>query len=330
MGDALAEQNASQSGMGTDARQAPGTPDEVESFELTDVTGRTVTIEGPVERIILGDARQIYIVAALQPRNPVNTIIGWRDDLRQFDGDTYAKYMVIFPDVQCIAEFGSPYSGEFRVERAIALEADVVTLNLGGLERAREAGMIEQLDEVGILVVVIDYLQEPLENTVPSTYLLGRLLGEEDRAQEEEDFYQQQVNLVHFRVAQLEEEKPVVFMDTAAGIQTAEIFCRTFGQANLGLLVERAGGVNLGSELVPGWSGEVNSAQIIVADPDVIIGTGSNWFPYSPDGDFVSLGYFTEPADARRRLQKLGRERPGSSKLQAVKTGRHHTVWLQC
>ena len=78
-----------------------------------------------------------------------------------------------------IAEFGSPYSGEFSVERAIALEADVVTLNLGGLERAKEAGMIEQLAEVGIPVVVIDFRQEPLENTVPSTYLLGRLMGDD-------------------------------------------------------------------------------------------------------------------------------------------------------
>ena len=119
--DALAEQGAEQTGTGSDARQAPGTPDEVESFELTDVAGRTVTIEGPVERIILGEARQIYIVAALQPGNPFNKIIGWRDDLRRFDGDTYSKYKEIFPEVESIAEFGSPYSGEFSVERAIAL-----------------------------------------------------------------------------------------------------------------------------------------------------------------------------------------------------------------
>ena len=327
--EALAEQNAANPASPAPDRPAPATSAAAESFDLTDVAGRTVTIEGPVERIILGEARQIYIVAALQPGNPFNKIIGWRDDLRRFDGDTYRKYQELFPEVESIAEFGSPYSGEFSVERAIALEADVVTLNLGGLERAREAGMIEQLAAVGIPVVVIDYRQEPLENTVPSTYLLGRLLGEEERAQEVVDFYLQQVNLIYSRVAQLDEEKPAVFMDTAAGIQTAEICCRTFGRANLGLLVERAGGINLGSELVPGWSGEVNPEQIIVADPDVIIGTGSNWFPYSPDGDFVSLGYFTTSDDARERLQKLGRKRPGWSELQAVQNGRHHTVWHQ-
>ena len=308
---------------------AGGAEDTPSTFTLTDVAGRAVTIQRPIERIILGEARQIYIVAALQPGNPFDKIIGWRDDLRKFDADTYEKYKQIFPEVDDVAEFGSPYSGEFSVERAIALEADVVTLNLGGLARAREAGMIEQLAAVGIPVVVIDFRQEPLENTVPSTYLLGRLLGQEERAQEIVDYYLQQVNLVYSRMAQLEGGKPLVFMDRAAGIESAEICCRTFGQANLGLLVERAGGINMGSSLVPGWAGDLNPEQILVADPDVIIGTGSNWTPYNPDGDFVSMGYFTSVEDARQQLIELAEKRPGWSELQAVKNGRHHSVWHQ-
>ena len=188
-----------------------------------------------------------------------------------------------------IPEFGSPYSGEFSVENAIALQADVVTLNLGGLERAKEAGMIDQLAAVGIPVVVIDYRQFPLENTVPSTILLGRLFDQEERAQEIVDFYLQQVNKVYSRIEGIEKDKPTVLVDTAAGIQGAENCCRTYGRANLGLMVERAGGINIGSELVPGWSGTLNPEQIFVADPDVIIATGSNWFTYNPEGDFLSL-----------------------------------------
>ena len=228
-----------------------------------------------------------------------------------------------------IPEFGSPYSGEFSVENAIALEADVVTLNLGGLERAIAAGMIDQLAEVGIPVVVIDYRQFPLENTVPSTILLGRLFGQEERAQEIVDFYLQQVNKVYSRIEGIEKEKPTVLVDTAAGLQGAENCCRTYGRANLGLMVERAGGINMGSELVPGWSGTLNPEQINVEDPDVIIATGSNWFTYNPEGDFVSLGYFTEPADARERLKALGQGRPGWSELSALNNGRHHVVWHQ-
>ena len=324
VGRAVAEALAAQQDM------QPAAQDDAGPIVLTDIVGRTVTIERPVERIILGEARQIYIAAALQPGNPFNKIVGWRDDLRRFDGDTYKKYLEKFPEAANIEEFGSPYSGEFSVERAIALEADVVTLNLGGLERAQEAGMIDQLAEVGIPVVVIDYRQEPLENTVPSTILMGRLLGQEERAQEIVDFYLQQVNAVYSRVAQIEvEDKPVAFIEPAAGINSASECCRTWGEANMGLLIERAGGVNMGSELIPGWSGTLNPEQILVADPDLIIVTGSNWYAYIQDGDFVSLGYFTAPADARESLAGLADKRSGWNDLQSVGDGRLHAVWHQ-
>ena len=320
--EALAAQEAERSA----STQSEAAPD---SILLTDIAGRTVNIDMPVERIILGEARQIYIAAALQPGNPFNKIVGWRSDLRQFDADTYNKYMEIYPEVVDIPEFGSPYSGDFSVEKAIALEADVVTLNLGGLERAREAGMIDQLAAVRIPVVVIDYRQFPLENTVPSTILLGRLFDQEERAQEIVDFYLQQVNKVYSVVEGIEKEKPLVLIDRAAGIQSAADCCRTYGSSNLGLMVERAGGVNLGTDLLPGWSGTLNAEQIFVSDPDVIIATGSNWFTYNPEGDFVSMGYFTEPEDARMRLKALGEKRPGWTELRALKESRHHVVWHQ-
>ena len=139
---AVAEALATQEAQRQPVMQAEQKPD---SIVLTDIAGRAVTIDMPVERIILGEARQIYIAAALQPGNPFNKIVGWRNDLRRFDADTYNRYKEIFPEVADIPEFGSPYSGEFSVENAIALQADVVTLNLGGLERAKEAGMIDQL-----------------------------------------------------------------------------------------------------------------------------------------------------------------------------------------
>lgn len=241
---------------------------EPDSIILTDIAGRTVTIDMPVERIILGEARQIYIAAALQPGNPFNKIVGWRSDLRQFDADTYNKYLERYPQVADISEFSSPYSGDFSVEKAISLDTDVVTLNLGGLDRARESGMIDQLSAVGIPVVVIDYRQFPLENTVPSNILLGRLFGEEERAQEIVDFYLQQVNKVYSVIESVETEKPLVLLDRAAGIQSAADCCRTYASANLGLMIERAGGVNLGSDLLPGASGTLNAEQIFVSDPE--------------------------------------------------------------
>ena len=323
---AVAEALAAQEAQAQAQQQVQDTPD---SIVLTDVAGRTVEVEMPVERVILGEGRQIYIVAALQPGNPFDRIVGWRDDLRRADADTYNKYKEVFPELVDIPEFGSPYSGEFSVEKAIAVDADVVTLNLGGLDRAIEAGVIDQLAEVGIPVVVVDYRQEPLENTVPSTILLGRLFGQGERAQEIVDFYLQQVNQVYSRIDQIEKEKPLVFLDRAAGIRGSDDCCRTFGRANLGLIIERAGGLNIGSDLIPGWAGTLNPEQVIVSNPDVIIATGSNWYAINADGGFVSMGYFTDPADSRLALKNLADDRPGWTNLGAVNQGRYHAVWHQ-
>ena len=73
----------------------------------------------------------------------------------------------------------------------------------------------------------------------------------------------------------------------------------------------------------------MNPEQIIVTDPDVIIATGSNWFTYNPDGDFVSMGYYTDPADSRLAMRNLAEGRPGWNNLSAVTGGRYHVVWHQ-
>ncbi|MDE2686866.1 MAG: ABC transporter substrate-binding protein [Chloroflexota bacterium] len=312
----------------TDLNASDGTDEEPSSFVLTDVAGRTVTINRPVERILLFEGRQLYVVAGLQPGNPFDKIVGWGGDLKGLDVDAYEKYKEKFPEIDDIADFGFGGSVEdFSVEWAIDLEVDVITLDLDGLRPAQETGMVEQLAEAGIPIVVIDYRHEPLENTVPSTYILGRLFDQQERAQEIVDFYLQQVNVVYSRVGQLETEKPLVFLDIAGGFEGAENCCLSNGRGNLGLMVERAGGINLGSELVPGVFGMVNAEEILVSRPDVIVATGGNAPPYNTYGDLVTLGYFSQPDEARSTLARLGEGRPGWSELPAINNGRHHAVW---
>jgi iron complex transport system substrate-binding protein len=307
-------------------------PAEPASVTVTDIAGRTVTIKQPVERIILGEGRQMYIVAALEPDDPFKRIAGWRDDLRTADLDTFNKYKEKYPDIVNIPQFGDPSSGEFSVEQALALEPDVFILNLGALEGAREAGLLDQLAEVGVPTVVIDYREDPLANTLPSTLLLGRILQQEEKAQEVGDFYLQQVNQVYSRIANLEGPQPTLFIDRApgAGFFGDASCCATFGRANLGLLVEKAGGVHLGSDMIPGWAGEINPEQVLVADPQVIVATGSNWSfsVETDDPSYVRLGYLATPDEARAALQKLA-ERPGWDGLTAVQNGKFNAIWHQ-
>jgi ABC-type Fe3+-hydroxamate transport system substrate-binding protein len=104
-------------------------PSQASDITVTDIVGRTVTVKAPVECMLL-EGRQLYIVAMLEPDNPFRRVVGWRDDLIKNDLDAFEKYKAKFPEAADIPIFGNAANGEFSVEQAIALEPDVVVLNL--------------------------------------------------------------------------------------------------------------------------------------------------------------------------------------------------------
>lgn len=295
---------------------------------VTDVVGRSVTVKAPAQRLLLGEARLLYLISLLDRENPFQYIVGWPPDLKTADLDTYNKYQEKFPKLAEIPELGTIASGGFSAERAIELKPDLLVLSYDTYGPARDSGLIEKLERVGIPSLVVDFRQQPLENTVPSTLLLGRLLDRTAQAQRFVDYYLGQVNQVYSRVEGLKSQPSTAFIFRAPGLLEC---CATFGRANLGLLVERAGGSNLGSGRIPGWAGTLNPEQILTSDPDLIVATGSNWAHAAgkqPNVQYISLGYGAKPAEARAQLARLT-ELPGWSGLQAVRNRRVHAVWHQ-
>jgi iron complex transport system substrate-binding protein len=219
-----------------------------------------VTVKAPVESVLLGEGRQIYVEAALELEDPFKRVVDWPDDFRTTDLDAYDRYKARSPKMASLPVFGSPNQGGFSAEKAIALKPDVVILSLDGYRPSKEI-IVPQLEKAGIPTVV-DFRQYPFENTVPSAILMGKLFGREARAQQLVDFYIKHINRVYDRVEEIEKsrkQKPLAFIYRAAGSGDC---CGTFGRGNMGLFVERARGVNLGSETLPGWSGTVNPESV--------------------------------------------------------------------
>ena len=294
---------------------------------VTDVVGRTVTVKTPVQRVILAEGRQTYIVASLDSDNPFKRVVGWGDDLRTADYDSYVKYQEKFPSLTEIPVFGSPQSGTFSVEKAVELQPDVVIFSLDSYAPARDSGLIDTLAKVNIPSVIIDFRQQPLETTVPSILLVGRLFGQEANAQAVADYYTQQVNLVFARIEKVKAPSPTVFILRAAGLLEC---CGTFGRANLGILEERAGATNIAAGLFPGWSGTLNPEKVLTQRSGhhrrhrLELGLLARSVP----GNYVPFGYNTTPEQARAALRGLT-DQPGWSGLKAVQSGRFYGVWHQ-
>ncbi|WP_425102388.1 ABC transporter substrate-binding protein [Tropicibacter sp. S64] len=294
---------------------------------VTDITGREVTLDGPADRVILGEGRQIFFAAVLDGEDPFARVVGWRDDLLQASPESYALYAEKFPQIADIPTFGGFKDGTFDIEQAVALDPDVMILNLEAKAATDEAGYEEKLAKVGIPIVYVDFREKPFEHTAQSMQIIGQLFGKEDRAAEFNAFYEAQIARVTDVIAAQEDlDRPLVFVERAGGY--SEDCCMSFGHGNFGTFVELAGGQNMAKPFIPGTFGTINAEQVIASDPDQIVVTGGNWEAYVPGGAWVGVGPGSDQAEARRKLAAL-MQRPGFTGVKAVENGDVHAIWHQ-
>ncbi|MCG7599453.1 ABC transporter substrate-binding protein [Halomonas sp. McH1-25] len=293
---------------------------------VTDIAGREVTVDAPVDRIILGEGRQIYLLSVLEPENPFARVVGWREDFPQADPDNYAQYAAEFPQLKTLPTFGGFKDGTFDVEQAAALQPDVVFMNIEAKAATEEASYDDKLAKLGIPIVYVDFREDPLQHTIPSMRLMGQLMGEEDRAEAFIDFSEAQMKRVTDVIGSANPERPDVFVDRAGGY--SEDCCMSFGDGNFGEYVELAGGNNIAADIIPATFGTLNPEQIIAANPDHVVVTGGSWDAYVPGGAWVGVGPGADPEAARAKLEALT-ERTAMTGIKAVENNDFHAIWHQ-
>ncbi len=299
------------------------------SAQITDAAGRTVDLDLPAKRVIVGEARQIHVIAALRGEKTFDTIVGWRDDLLTKDPDSYKAYVERFPQIEKLPRFGYVPQGDFSLETAIALSPDIITLNLEAEKSAKESGFEDKAGAAGIKVVYLDFRINPDKNSENSIRILGQIFGAEQRAEDFIAYRRAQIALVTDRLAVVKDlKRPDVFIERSPGISGENNCCRTFGPVNFGAMVDQAGGHNIGADVIKTTFGDLNPEQLVVADPDHVIVTGSNWAAESDINQFVPVGRGADMPLARERLENLMTRTPFPT-LKAVREGNVHAAWHQ-
>ena len=297
--------------------------------EITDVTGRKVELDLPAKRVIVGEARQIHVIATLKGDKTFENIVGWRDDLLKKDPDSYTAYVERFTQIEKLPRFGYLPQGDFSLETAITLSPDVITLNLETEKTAKESGFEEKAAAAGIKIVYLDFRIDPDRNSEASIEILGKLFGADERAKEFTAYRRAEIARVTDRLASAKDlKRPNIFIERSPGISGENNCCRTFGPANFGAMVDLAGGHNIADGIIKTTFGDLNPEQLVVADPDHVIVTGSNWAAESDINQFVPLGLGADVALSRERLANLMTRTP-FPELKAVKQGNVHAVWHQ-
>ncbi|KAG0162236.1 Ferrisiderophore receptor Irp6A [Apophysomyces sp. BC1015] len=304
------------------AGAVPTTAPTASHQTVVDVAGRRVSVPVHPRRILLGESRLLMAVALLEGAHPLANIVGWQGDLDARDPQTFDVYAKRFPSIRQIPLIGKATEHSVSSEKALSLKPDLAIFTFGGEGPGRYNALVQQLEEAGTAVVFVDFRQHPMRNTLPSMRLLGEVLGRQAEADAYIRFYTEHLAHIKDTIRDVPPvQRPTVFVDLLAGAWGA--CCHTAGHGSFGEFVEAAGGRNIAADLLPGALGDISMEQLIVAQPDVYVVTGSWMRPGAPS---LHVGALTSARDARQSLAALI-SRPGYGALKAIRDGRAYGIW---
>ena len=299
-------------------------PALADPIEVTDIVGRRVTIERPVERFVISEGRYIPLLALLRPDRPVDGLVGMMTTLGWTQPELERQLYARFPEARDIPLFGHKSADSVSVERIIDLAPQLAIFGIGDHgPGAENAELVAQLEAAGIAVLFIDFRMDPLNNTLPSIDLIGRVLGEETRADAYAAFYRAHRQAVLETVATAT-TRPTVFLQVHPGRRDC---CWGMADGMLGPFVELAGGRNIADGTAPGPTTQHTAEFLIVEDPQVWIGTASGTSEEYARGDPpVAVGPGMTAETGRDSLRRYLAQ-PEFAALSAVRTGRAHALW---
>lgn len=290
---------------------------------LTDFDGQKITLNKEPQRIVVQDGRDILALALLDRANPFQRVVAWNNLLKKSDGQTWQLMAGKWPQATRITDMGFSDKGEVNLESVIAQRPDLMIAQLRSKPSLTQTGVLAKLAQLGIPVMFIDTFKNPVKDAPASITLLGEALNREQEAQQYTQFYQQHYQAIQDKVRTVS-PKPRVFIEAKAGLAGLESCCFTHGHVGWGSMVEAVGATNIGSELLPGATGDVSLEKVIAMKPDAYIVSGSQWA--SKNNAAVPFGYGVTQQQVDAAFNNM-KQRPGFAQLQPVKQGHFYGVY---
>ena len=284
-------------------------------IEITDVTGRTVTLKKPAERVVLqwsGAGGPFFTISALMGMNTPKVIAGMDTSLQDYRADMWKHFTTEMPELAKIPVVGTIGDKTFNVEQVVALNPDVIFIPVD-LKDQYESDAKAKMDAAGIQTIYIDYHAEKLESHQKSIEAIGKALGKEERAAEINKFYTERVTRVLDRVSKINKPKPTVYLEV--GMNGPEEFGNSFSSNySWGALATMVGADVITKDVIKKTS-PINPEFILEKNPDIIMIMGSYW-PKKPTS--MRLGFEATEDSSQALLKAFTTERQGWSELKAV------------
>lgn len=284
---------------------------------IKDVLGRSVRVDLPAKRVLLGFYFEDYM--AIGGEKAFDKVVGLsREAWEGWRPANWSLFTAHRPALKNLPDVGEVEAQTFSVEKVLALKPDVLVL-----AEWQYKGLgpdVKRMEDAGVPVVVVDYNMELPANHHASTLLLGKIAGDEKRAQKIADEYATAIDQVQSRIAAAKQPRPSFYVEF--GNKGPSEYSFSYGKGMWGPLGALAGGENIAAPFVE-WYGPMNPEKVLAAQPEVVFiaGTESTKNPSS-----MLMGQGVESAQAQQRLQGFA-QRAGWSELPAVKNKRLYAVY---
>lgn len=277
---------------------------------VTDILGREVNVELPAKRVLLGFYYTDYL--AIGGVKAFDDVVGFSKDVwTVWTPQSWHMYVQAMPQLESIADVGEVEAGTFSIEKVLSLKPDVVIL--ADWQYKALGPDADRIEAAGVPIVVVDYNAQTVENHVKSTLLLGKIAGEEDRANTLADEYSANVEMITDRIAKDGRPAPRAYIEF--GKKGPKDYSFTYGKNMWGALVTLAGGDNIATPYVEWW-GPMNPEQVLASKPEVIFISGRET-ELNKNSEALVMGVDIPKKEALRRLKGF-ESRTGWSELPAI------------
>ncbi|MCM2971415.1 ABC transporter substrate-binding protein [Larsenimonas suaedae] len=291
-------------------------------MDVTDVTGRHVSLEAPAKRVILGEGRNVIALSLLTPQ-PSDVLVGWGSDFKRYK-NIYRRFTEALPKLETIPTVGSGQgASDLSVEKIISLRPDVVILSRSQTPPSENTLLERQLEAAGITLVYVDFATDPAQDTLKSLQIMAKLIGRDAEYERFATFYRAKRQEVATLAEGIDPStpKPLIFLEAhAAGMHAC---CYSPGDGSFQGFIDLVGGENLGGRTLKGKSGLLTPEYILASQPDIYIATGGSYLEGTPG---MVLGPF-EPIEKARASLKRVTSRDAIAQLAAVKHHRVHGLY---
>ncbi len=247
---------------------------------ITDVTGRTITLDHEPQNIALGTARNFPLLEIVYGKDAGKHIVAMRDDMKNSAPSMYDLYSERYPNIKKVKDIGKISKGQFDAEAFIQMKPkpDVLIVGLDSAQKAESTGLIKKLDSAGIKVITADFRNQTMKNTLESVTTVAKALGHEERGKAFADYYNSHVNHIKDVINNAQDLKTKrVFLETAAGY-TLESCCDTYSGGNMSDFITLLKAENIATKPLKGaHKGVMSPETIISSGTDVYIMQSAGW-----------------------------------------------------